>query len=183
MWVVDGVICGFDIAVEAEQKANGQPVKISNAEQNRIYEEEKRRVWDLQAAALSSSVPPSLELDDEISSAPTPATMAPRYRNPNRRRSTSRAFSRENSIVGMSSFESPREASPSAMSGDGESMYTGNPNAGKVMRIKRIVSPVLANVLARAHRSSGQRENPSRDRSGPSSDTKLSSSIGREAIS
>ena len=36
--------------------------------------------------------------------------------------------------------ESPREMSPSAFSGDGESTYTGNPNAGKVMRIKRVVS-------------------------------------------
>ena len=35
--------------------------------------------------------------------------------------------------------ESPRGMSPSAYSGDGESAYTGNPIAGKVMRIKRVV--------------------------------------------
>ncbi len=36
--------------------------------------------------------------------------------------------------------ESPRDMSPSAFSADGESAYTGNPSAGKAMRIKRVVS-------------------------------------------
>ena len=35
--------------------------------------------------------------------------------------------------------ESPRHMSPSAFSADGESTYTGNPTAGKVLRIKRVV--------------------------------------------
>jgi hypothetical protein len=46
-----------DAVVEAESRNHGEPVKISNSLQQQIYEEEKRKVWDLQYKALSSAVP------------------------------------------------------------------------------------------------------------------------------
>jgi transcription initiation factor TFIID subunit 1 len=119
--------------VEAER--NGQ-LKISNAEQNRIYEEEKRKVWDLQAQALSNPVPPTLEAEDEDRSAPTPAGWGPRIG----RSESRRAFSRGHSLAATPFADSPREMSPSQYSADGESNFTGNPYGGKVLRIKRIVS-------------------------------------------
>lgn len=119
--------------MEAESK--GQ-MKISNAEQNRIYEEEKRRVWDLQAKALSSSVPPELDVVDDDRPVPTPA-MGPRFGS---RSDSRRAMSRGHSMAAIPFGESPRDMSPSQYSVDGESHFTGNPYAGKVLRIKRIVS-------------------------------------------
>jgi transcription initiation factor TFIID subunit 1 len=122
-------------SVEAEAKANGNPVKISNAEQNRIYEEEKRRVWDLQSAALSNPTAPDLAFEDEERVASTPAGLGPRFARSDSRR----AFSRGNSLAATPAYaESPREFSPMSM--DGESSYTGNPVANKVLRIKRVVS-------------------------------------------
>lgn len=119
-------------AVEAEQK--GQ-LKISNAEQNRIYEEEKRKVWDLQAKALSDPVPPPLDVVDDDRPVPTPSAMGPRFgRSDNRR-----AMSRGQSLAATPFADSPREMSPSQYSADGESHFTGNPYGGKVLRIKRIV--------------------------------------------
>ncbi|WVQ97109.1 hypothetical protein IAU59_004219 [Kwoniella sp. CBS 9459] len=122
--------------LEAEAKAGGNPVKISNAEQNRIYEEEKRKVWDLQWNALSNPNPPDLQAEeDEANKFPlaTPAGIGPRFG----RSESRRAFSRGNSMAATPMYaESPREMSP-AFSIDGESAYTGNPTAGKVLRIKR----------------------------------------------
>ena len=122
-----------DKVVEAERA--GQ-LKISNAEQNRIYEEEKRKVWDLQAAALSNPVPPTLDVEDEERTAPTPAGWGPRVGRSDSRR----AFSRGHSLAATPFADSPREMSPSQYSADGESHFTGNPYGGKVLRIKRIVS-------------------------------------------
>ncbi|WRT63957.1 uncharacterized protein IL334_000884 [Kwoniella shivajii] len=122
--------------LEAEAKAGGNVVKISNAEQNRIYEEEKRKVWDLQWNSLSNPNPPELraEEDDERPITSTPAGLGPRF---NRDRGDSRrAFSRGNSVATPMYADSPRESSP-AFSMDGESTYTGNPSANKVLRIKR----------------------------------------------
>lgn len=125
-------------AVEAEHKANGNIVKISNAEQNRIYEEEKRRVWDLQAAALSSSIPPQLDAADQdhnTSTGATPAGMGPRFARGNSRR----AFSRSNSMAATPFYgesSTPRDFSP-APSAD-ETSFTGN-HVPKVMRITRIL--------------------------------------------
>lgn len=120
--------------VEAEQK--GQ-LKISNAEQNRIYEEEKRKVWDLQWKALSDPVPPPLDVADDDRPVPTPAAMGPRYGRSDSRR----AMSRGHSLAATPFVDSPREMSPSQYSADGESHFTGNPYGGKVLRIKRVVGP------------------------------------------
>lgn len=125
--------------LEAEAKAGGGPVKISNAEQSRIYEEEKRKVWDLQWAALSNPKPPSLTQEDEHRSSatePTPAGLAPRFA-----KEPPRQFSRAGSLAAPA-FDSPMEdmRSPSAMSFDGESQFTGNDRAAaKVLRINRVV--------------------------------------------
>ncbi|KAK8865758.1 hypothetical protein IAR55_000905 [Kwoniella newhampshirensis] len=123
--------------LEAEAKAGGNVVKISNAEQNRIYEEEKRKVWDLQWRALSNPNPPELSpTDEEDRIAGTPAGLGPRFQRGDSRR----AFSRGNSMAATPIYaDSPRDMSPSAFSGDGESQFTGNPTAGKVLRIKRVV--------------------------------------------
>ncbi|WWC58417.1 uncharacterized protein I303_100957 [Kwoniella dejecticola CBS 10117] len=122
--------------LEAEDKAGGAVVKISNAEQNRIYEEEKRKVWDLQWNSLSNPTPPDIEDDDSLNrlNVATPAGLGPRFNRADSRR----AFSRGNSMAHTPMYaDSPREMSP-AMSLDGESAYTGaNPTAGKVLRIKR----------------------------------------------
>ncbi|WWC86076.1 uncharacterized protein L201_000947 [Kwoniella dendrophila CBS 6074] len=126
--------------LEAEAKAGGAVVKISNAEQNRIYEEEKRKVWDLQWNSLSNPNPPDFrpDEDDDFSKhiANTPAGLGPRFNRADSRR----AFSRGNSMANTPMYaDSPRDMSP-AMSLDGESTYTGaNPTAGKVLRIKRKV--------------------------------------------
>ncbi|WWD18061.1 hypothetical protein CI109_102508 [Kwoniella shandongensis] len=123
--------------LEAEAKAGGNVVKISNAEQNRIYEEEKRKVWDLQWRALSNSNPPDLTPTDEDDRvANTPAGLGPRFQRGDSRR----AFSRGNSMAATPMYaDSPRDMSPSAFSMDGESQFTGNPTAGKVLRIKRVI--------------------------------------------
>ncbi|WWC66567.1 uncharacterized protein I206_100470 [Kwoniella pini CBS 10737] len=124
--------------LEAEAKAGGAVVKISNAEQNRIYEEEKRKVWDLQWNSLSNPTPPEIEDEDGDQfgrlNVSTPAGLGPRFNRADSRR----AFSRGNSMAHTPMYaDSPREMSP-AMSLDGESAYTGaNPTAGKVLRIKR----------------------------------------------
>nr|XP_019049032.1 transcription initiation factor TFIID subunit 1 [Kwoniella bestiolae CBS 10118]OCF27962.1 transcription initiation factor TFIID subunit 1 [Kwoniella bestiolae CBS 10118] len=106
--------------LEAEAKAGGAVVKISNAEQNRIYEEEKRKVWDLQWNSLSNPNPPEYNAEDDEeynrmqNFVSTPAGLGPRFNRGDSRR----AFSRGNSM----------------------STYTGaNPTAGKVLRIKRKV--------------------------------------------
>lgn len=111
-------------------------MKISNAEQNRIYEEEKRRVWDLQAKALSNPVPPELDVQDED----RPAASQSLGRGFGSRSESRRAMSRGHSMAATPFGESPREMSPSQYSVDGESHFTGNPYGGKVLRIKRIVS-------------------------------------------
>ena len=112
-------------------------VKISNSQQQQIYEEEKRKVWDLQWKALGNPVPPELSPDDEVERiASTPAGFGPRFGRADSRR----ARSRGDSMAATPALESPRDVSPSALSGDGESTYTGNAGAGKVMRIKRVVS-------------------------------------------
>lgn len=126
--------------LEAEAKAGGGPVKISNAEQNRIYEEEKRKVWDLQARALSSSMPPILTADDDVPKPEiTTAGLAPRFGKPEPRH-----FSRAGSLAatpgGMDYPPIEEARSPSAFSYDGESQFTGNDrSASKVLRINRIV--------------------------------------------
>jgi len=125
--------------LEAEAKAGGGPVKISNAEQNRIYEEEKRKVWDLQARALSNPVPPILTPEDEVpASSSHPVSAAPRIGKPEPRH-----FSRAGSLAATpGGFDSPMEEarSPSAFSFDGESQFTGNDRAAmKVLRINRVV--------------------------------------------
>lgn len=115
-------------------------VKISNVEQNKIYEEEKRRVWDLQWSALSNPVPPVLSTQDEDHDrvASTPVGLGPRFGG---RSDSKRSYSRGNSMAATPIYgRNSRERSSSAFSGDGESTYTGNPNTGKVMRIKRVVS-------------------------------------------
>ncbi|WOO83710.1 Putative transcription initiation factor TFIID subunit [Vanrija pseudolonga] len=120
--------------LEAEAKAGGGPVKISNAEQNRIYEEEKRKVWDLQWKALSNPTPPDLTAADDAGVAVTQtAAMGPRFGKPEPRH-----FSRAGSLA----FDSPMEEarSPSAFSFDGESQVTGNDRGQqKVLRINRVV--------------------------------------------
>ncbi|KAL7423762.1 hypothetical protein Q5752_001346 [Cryptotrichosporon argae] len=127
--------------LEAEAKADGGVVKISNAEQGRIYEEEKRRVWDLQYKALSSTTPPTLTAADEAypSSAPTPAASSSRFQ----RHDSRKPFSRAGSMVAHGMYaESPRDEamSPSAFSGDEGSTYTGNDRgADRVLRITRVV--------------------------------------------
>ncbi|WVQ71168.1 hypothetical protein IAR50_000693 [Cryptococcus sp. DSM 104548] len=133
--------------LEAEAKAGGNTVKISNAEQNRIYEEEKRKVWDYQAAALSNPVPPNITFEEEeahrIASIPLMPGLAPKVVRG--RDSTSRAFSRGASMANTPrDFGSPRDRtrSPSTFSMDGaeESSHAGgNPWMGKVLRIKRMV--------------------------------------------
>lgn len=132
-------------AVEAEAKSSNQVVKISNAEQSRIYEEEKRRVWELQQRALSSTQPPQPDMDDEYRMAPTPAAgIGPRFSRADGRSAGGggqRAFSRSGSMVATPLYgESPREYSP-APSAD-ESVFTGHGVANKVLRIKRVVSVV-----------------------------------------
>jgi transcription initiation factor TFIID subunit 1 len=124
--------------LEAEAAAGGGPVKISNAEQNRIYEEEKRKVWDLQARGLSNPVAPSLSVDDDLSLAA---------------RQQQRHFSRANSMAALTpgAFDSPMM--DDVRSVDGESQFTGNDRAAlKVLRIKRIVKgkPVVEIVRDRA---------------------------------
>ncbi|BEJ18121.1 hypothetical protein CspHIS471_0703980 [Cutaneotrichosporon sp. HIS471] len=119
--------------LEAEAKAGGGPVKISNAEQNRIYEEEKRKVWDLQWKAMSNPTPPGLDLDltAEVVEPTQVMAMGPRFTK------IERTFSRSGSV-----FDSPMDdpRSPSAFSFDGESQFTGNDRgAHKVLRIKRVV--------------------------------------------
>lgn len=120
--------------MEQEAKAGAYAIKISNQEQNRIYEEEKRRVWDLQWAALSDPTPPKLTAEDEARSAPTPPLQDAR----NARQGSRRAFSRATSTV-ATPLDSPREMSPSGFSAEGESAYTGNRYTGRVLRIKRMV--------------------------------------------
>lgn len=127
--------------MEAEARAGGNPVKISNAEQNRIYEEEKRKVWDLQAAALSSPIPPVLTAAEEEAARnaqpPVMPGLAPKIHRGDSRRALSRGTSMAATPRG---FDSPRDRSPSVLSMDGgESHYSGNPLAGKVLRIKRMV--------------------------------------------
>ncbi|KAK4687485.1 hypothetical protein P7C73_g2628, partial [Tremellales sp. Uapishka_1] len=120
---------------EAFKKANGNPVKVSNAEQQRIYEEEKRKVWDLQASALSNPVAPELVPTDELQVASTPLGLGPRF---HRGDSARRGASRANSVM----YDSPMDEgmSPGGFSGDGDSTFTGHErNQGKVMRITRIV--------------------------------------------
>ncbi|WVN85623.1 uncharacterized protein L203_100772 [Cryptococcus depauperatus CBS 7841] len=131
--------------LEAEAKAGGTPVKISNAEQNRIYEEEKRKIWDLQWQALSSPIPPELTAAEEEAAKnsvqPIMPGLAPRIHRGESRRAFSRGMSRGTSIVPTPrDLDSPRDRSPSVFSMDGgESSYAGNPLAGKVLRIKRMV--------------------------------------------
>lgn len=145
--------CMLITTVEAEHKSNGGIIKISNAEQNRIYDEEKRRIWDLQYASLSNPTPPELDArdDDAYASAGTPglgwgvpygggasAAGGSRFGRSDSRR----AFSRSNSMAATPYADSPmpmgRDASP-APSMD-ESTFTGNnPLANKVLRIRRIV--------------------------------------------
>jgi transcription initiation factor TFIID subunit 1 len=137
---------GEGFRLEAEAKAGGGPVKISNAEQNRIYEEEKRKVWDLQWKALSDPTPPKLDIDLTAETVEPSQAMGPRFTNAKAERS----FSRSGSI-----FDSPMEdpRSPSAFSFDGESQFTGNDRgAHKVLRIKRIVrgKPVVEIVRDQA---------------------------------
>lgn len=127
--------------LEAEAKAGGGPVKISNAEQNRIYEEEKRKVWDLQSRALSNANAPSLTADDEVpATANNPAGLAARFGGKPESRGH---FSRAGSLAATpGGFDSPMDApqSPSAFSYDGESQFTGNDRgAAKVLRINRTV--------------------------------------------
>jgi hypothetical protein len=117
--------------VEGEQKGN---LKISNAEQNRIYEEEKRKIWDLQASALSNPVPPALDVQEDDRPTHIPGMTSRVGRSESRR-----AMSRGHSLAATPFGESPREMSPSQYSMDGESQFTGNPYGGKVLRIKRIV--------------------------------------------
>ncbi|ORY20963.1 hypothetical protein BCR39DRAFT_554452 [Naematelia encephala] len=122
--------------LEMEQKAGGNPVKISNAEQQRIYEEEKRRVWDLQAKALANPNPPELLPEDEIQPVTaTPAGLGPRFVRSDSRRALSRGGS-----MAAPWTESPRDGSPGGWSQDGESTFTGNnASVGKVLRITRII--------------------------------------------
>lgn len=115
-------------------------MKISNAEQNRIYEDEKRRIWDLQAKALSNPIPPEIasnEEDNPLAGA-TPVGFGPRYTG---RADNRRAFSRSNSMAATPFMEeSPRGYSPAPSAG--ETSFTGN-NAPKVMRIKRMIKGKL----------------------------------------
>lgn len=123
--------------MEAERLANGNEVKISNALQSRIYEEEKRAVWDLQAKALSSAIPPELAAEDEVEQpAPTFAGSGSRFGRSDSRR----AYSRANSMAMTPAYDSPREGSPSGWSADGESNFTGNNNNNRILRITRTVS-------------------------------------------
>jgi len=126
--------------VEAEAAANGNQVKISNARQQQIYEEEKRKVWDLQQNALSNPVPPELLPHEEIvAPAKTSAALGPRFRGDSARRGMSRGGSIAASTPGY--MESPRDGTQSpGFSGDDESTFTGHDrNAGKILRIQRIV--------------------------------------------
>jgi len=112
--------------------------KISNAEQLRIYDEEKRKVWDLQSKSLSNPVPPVLTEQDELRSAApvTGAGIGPRFiRQASGRRSISRGYSKTATPFGGDS----RGGSPSMSELDGESAWTGNQFSGKVMRIRRVV--------------------------------------------
>lgn len=116
--------------------------KISNAEQARIYEEEKRKIWDAQAASLGSSRPPELDEEDEEAE-----RQAHRQKNDHSRRGFSRASSSHG--PGGWQHESPRGRSPSAVSRassmdrDDASVYSGRGEdpQGRVLRIKRVVSP------------------------------------------
>lgn len=127
--------------MEAEARAGGNPVKISNAEQNRIYEEEKRKVWDLQASALSNPIPPVLTVAEEEAARNAQPPVMPGLAPKIHRGDSRRAFSRGASMAATPrGFDSPRDRSPSVFSMDGgESHYSGNPLAGKVLRIKRMV--------------------------------------------
>ncbi|OWZ55034.1 transcription initiation factor TFIID subunit 1 [Cryptococcus neoformans c45] len=127
--------------LEAEARAGGNPVKISNAEQNRIYEEEKRKVWDLQASALSNPIPPVLTVAEEEAARNAQPPVMPGLAPKIHRGDSRRAFSRGTSMAATPrGFDSPRDRSPSVFSMDGgESHYSGNPLAGKVLRIKRMV--------------------------------------------
>lgn len=120
--------------VEAEHKANGAVAKISNAEQNRIYEDEKRRIWDKQAASLSSSVPPELTpgQEDEPQS-----NSSGRNGPPHPSRSDSRrAYSRGHSMAATPMPEDSNRGSPAPSVG--ETSFAGN-YVPKVMRIKRLI--------------------------------------------
>lgn len=130
------------------EEAKKNPLKISNAEQARIYEEEKRKIWDAQAASLGSSRPPELDEEDEE---------AERQAQRQRSHSTRRGFSRAPSSHGPSSWQhdSPRDRSPSAMSRgssldrDDASVYSGRGEdpQGRVLRIKRVVSILNHRVI------------------------------------
>lgn len=132
-----------NVSVEAEHKANGNVAKISNAEQNRIYEEEKRKIWDKQAASLSDPVPPEIASAEDgfgqLAGGATPAGMGPRY---NSRADSRRAFSRGGSMVATPYEESPRGYSPAAPGSPAETSFTGT-HGPKVMRIKRVVKGKL----------------------------------------
>jgi len=134
--------------VEAEAKSGGSS-KISNVEQQRIYEEEKRRVWDLQWKALSDTRPPELTLEDEEAERMAAGTPMPGTGGGGSRfaRGDSRiARSRGGSTVGTpwGGEGSPREDSP-AFSDEG-SAYTGAGGQDKVMRIKRMVCQVMVRI-------------------------------------
>jgi len=122
---------------DSERMAGTDQMKISNAREQAIYDEEKRKVWNLQAKALSDPNPPELEPDLKLDlPQATPSGFAPKYIG---RSNTSRGFSRGHSVSATPGPHSPREGSP-AYSVDGESTYTGNANANRVLRITRVVS-------------------------------------------
>lgn len=85
--------------MEAEARAGGNPVKISNAEQNRIYEEEKRKVWDLQASALSNPIPPVLTVAEEEAARNAQPPVMPGLAPKIHRGDSRRAFSRGTSMA------------------------------------------------------------------------------------
>ncbi|RXK42077.1 transcription initiation factor TFIID subunit 1 [Tremella mesenterica] len=135
--------------LEAQRAAPaGSVIKISNAEQGRIYEEEKRRVWDLQCRALSNPISPTVTAEDEAKTQVQPhppVGFGPRFVRTDSRR----AFSRGESMTATPMHvDSPRDMSPSAHSMD-ESTFTGNPSAGKVMRISRLVKGKLQHEIVR----------------------------------
>jgi transcription initiation factor TFIID subunit 1 len=127
------------ITGDAERESGNANPKISHAAQQNIYEEEKKKVWDEQWRALSNPVAPELTPQDEVEEpvAQTPVAFGSRFS----RGESFRARSRGGSLAMTPALESPgRDMSP-AFSADGESTFTGNhAGAGKVMRIKRVVS-------------------------------------------
>lgn len=125
------------LMLDTERMAGTDQLKISNAREQGIYDEEKRKVWNLQAKALSDPNPPELDPDQKLDlPQATPSGFAPKYIG---RSNTSRGFSRGHSVSATPGPHSPREGSP-AYSVDGESAYTGNANANRVLRITRVVS-------------------------------------------